>query len=339
MGSFDERLAFLAAPITQSVRDLVRVQVEKLLASPAFQELWAEANRVAHDQIVAVLNGDENDAVQLTDGKVVINTLPLVNQALQGVSDLASELLGRPVTLPEITADMIPSEAVNKLETALGVDLPDNFGTIEIYDSDTLAAVQDSVNAANKLIVAFVVLFFLASAGALALSQRRRRTLLQLMTGAAVLLVLERRTVIVALDSLVDNAARDAQAAVRAAADVILSDFLRYTGWVLAIALITIVIALLTGPYPWAAWLRRGMADVFSSAVGMMQGSEAGPAAQWVAGHRDVLMMGGAAVAVVLFWWLDLSFWGFLLLLVLAGLFELAVWRTAEALGQAPDTG
>ncbi|MGZ8570889.1 MAG: hypothetical protein ACXWW5_01525, partial [Actinomycetota bacterium] len=261
LGNLDERLTFLAAPITQSVRDLVREQVEKLIASPAFQELWASANRVAHDQIVAVLNGDESNAVQLTDGKVVINTLPLVNQALQGVSDLASELLGRTVTLPEITADMIPSESVGKLETALGVDLPDNFGTIEIYDSDTLAEVQQTVNAANRLIVLFVILFFLASAGALALSQRRRRTLLQLMTGAAIVLVIERRSVIVALDGLVEDAAPEAQAAVRAAADVLLSDFLRYTGWVLAIALITIAIALLTGPYPWAVWLRKGIAD------------------------------------------------------------------------------
>ncbi len=301
--------------------------------------MWASANRVAHDQIVAVLNGDESNAVQLTDGKVVINTLPLVNQALQGVSNLASELVGRTVTLPEITADMIPSEAINQLETALGVDLPDNFGTIEIYDSDTLGEVQQTVNTANRLIVVFVVLFFLASIGALALSQRRRRTLLQLMTGSAVVLVLERRSVIVALDRLVDGAAPEAQAAVRAAADVLLSDFLRYTAWVLAIVLVTIVIALLTGPYPWAVWLRRAIADLFSTASGMVQGTEAGPTARWVAGHRDVLMMAGAAVAVLLFWWLDVSFWGFVLLLVLVALFELAVWRTAEALGHAPDPG
>ena len=36
LGNFDERLAFLAGPITQSVRDLVREQVQKLLASDAF---------------------------------------------------------------------------------------------------------------------------------------------------------------------------------------------------------------------------------------------------------------------------------------------------------------
>lgn len=339
LGELDDRLAFLAPPITAAVEDLVREKVEELLASPTFQRLWAEINRVAHDQIQAALNGDESDIVQISDGAVVINTLPLVNEVLKGVSDFASDLLGRTVTLPEITADTVPSEAISQLESALGVDLPDDFGTIQVYESDRLAALQDSINTANNMIVLFAVLFLLFSAGALALSQRRRRTLLQLMTGFALVLVIERRSVIVALDSVVDHASQEAQAAVRAAADVLLGDFLRYTGWALALALLTILIALLTGPYRWAAWTRRGVADVASSVAGMVEGTEAGPAAQWIAGHRDLLMLAGAIVGALLFLWLDLSFWGFLVLVLLVGLFELAVWRTSEALGRAPEPG
>jgi hypothetical protein len=338
LGNFDERLAFLAGPITQSVRDLVRDQVEKLLASDAFQNLWAEANRVAHAQIKAVLNGDTEGVVQISDGKVVINTLPLVNEVLKGLSGLISQLVGRTVTFPEITPEMIPSEAINQLESTLGVDLPDNFGTIAVYDSDTLAELQTTVDTFDRLIVLFVVLFILASAGALALSQRRRRTLLQLMTASAVVIVLERRSAIVAVDRLVDSARPEARAAVRAAADVILGGFLRSSALLLGLALLVIVIALLTGPYPWAERVRAGAAEVFGTAAGMVQGTEAGPAAQWVAGHRDLLMLAGAIVAVVLFWWLDLSIWGFLLLVLLVGLYELAVWRTAEALRPA-DTG
>src|SRR5262245_49260893 len=165
---------------------------------------------------------------------------------------------------------MIPADAINQLESTLGVDLPDNFGTIAVYDSDTLAELQTTVDTFDRLIVLFVVLFILASAGALALSQRRRRTLLQLMTASAVVIVLERRSAIVAVDRLVDSARPEARAAVRAAADVILGGFLRSSALLLGLALLVIVIALLSGPYPWAVRVRAAAAEVFGTAAGMV---------------------------------------------------------------------
>lgn len=125
LGDIQPQLAFLAAPITQAVRDVVREKVEELLASERFAELWAQANRVAHEQILAVLRGDA-ETVGVVDGKVVINTLPLVNEALKGVGTLASDLVGRDVTLPEITPETLQDQpavdaAITKLESALGV--------------------------------------------------------------------------------------------------------------------------------------------------------------------------------------------------------------------------
>jgi hypothetical protein len=338
LGEIQPQLAFLAAPITQSVRDVVQDQVEKLLASDRFATLWAEANRVAHDQILSVLQGD-SESVSIVDGKVVINTLPIINEVLKGVAGLASDLVGKPVELPEITADTVPSEAITKLEAALGVDLPDDLGAIAVYDSDEIATVQQAVNGFDRGVVLLVALWLLTFIGAMAVSQRRRRTLIQLMTAFAVVIVLERRFAIASVDAIVDSLAPDAQAAGKAAAEIMVSSLLEYTKWLLAAAVATLVIALVSGPYGWAVRLRRGVVDVAELGAGLVRGTEAGPAARWLAAHRDLVMMAAAVVFVLVLLLVDVSVAWFLVLAVILGLIELAVWRTAEALSAGEGSG
>ena len=341
LGDIQPQLAFLAAPITQAVRDVVQEKVEELLASERFETLWAEANRLAHEQIVGVLRGD-SEMVAIADGKVVINTLPIVNEALAGVGSLVSDIAGRDVQLPEITSESLREQdgvalAIDKLETALGVELPDDFAVIEVYDADEIEAVQEAVYAFDRGVVLLVVLWLLTLAGAIAVSQRRRRTLLQLMVGFIVVVVLERRFAIAAVDQIVDSLSPDVQAAGEATAQVMLSSLLAYTKWLLTAALVTLVIALVTGPYGWAVRLRRGVVDVASLGAGMVRGTEAGPAARWIAERRDLVMLAAAAVFVLVLLAFDLNMTWFLVLLVVLALVELAAWRTAEAL--ATDGG
>jgi hypothetical protein len=326
-----EELAFLAGPITEAVRERVQMRVEQLLASDAFQQLWAEANRVAHTQILAVLNGD-TDTVQIEGDTVVLNTLPIVNEALKGLAGLASELAGRDVQFPEITAETVPSEAVTRLESALGVDLPDDLGAIEVYDADEVREVQQAVNLFDRGVVLFVLLWLVTAIAALAVSQHRRRTLLQLFTAFAVILVIERRFAIATVNGVVDGLDPEAQAAGRAIVDVLLGSLLTYTAWLLAIAFVVILVALLTGPYGWAVRLRRGVAEVGGAAVGMVRGTEAGPTARWIAPRRDLLMFGGAAIYAVILLLFDINLVWFLVLSVILAVYEIAVWRTAASL-------
>lgn len=324
-------LGFLAGPITQAVHERIRSRVEQLLASETFQRLWAEANRVAHAQILAVLGGD-SEAVRIVDGKVVLNTLPIVNETLKDLTGLVSDLVGRPVQMPEITATTVPSEAITQIESALGVDLPDNLGAIEIYDANEIEAVQQAVNLFDRAVVLVVVLWVLTFAAALLVSQRRRRTLLQLLVASTIVLVLERRFAIATVDSVVAGLAPEARAAGRAIADVLLGGLLRYTKWLLWIAVLASAMALVTGPYGWATRMRSGVVDVVAAAVGAVRGTQAGPTARWVASRRDPLMLAGAALFVLVLLVVDVGIAGFLLLIAILALFELAVWRTAAAL-------
>jgi hypothetical protein len=333
------RLTFLAGPITQAVHDFVQAQVQKLVATPQFEQLWIQVNRIAHEQAVAVLEGKSDiPGVNVANGTVTVNLLPFVNQVLQQLGGLVSDLVGRSVTLPEITPEMIqsaPQEALQRIETALGVTLPSDFGTITVWNSKDLAAAQQAVQTFNKLIILLVLVFVLFFALALVISPARRRTLLQIVVAAAVVLVIERRLAIAGSHQLIANASPEAQGAVQAVVDAVLGSLLRYTGWLLAIALVTIVVAVATAQYGWVVRGRVAVGGAASAAFGMVRGTQGGPAAVWIGAHRDLLLAGVAVLTLVLLLWLNLSFWWALLLLVLAGLVALAVWRTAEAVGHA----
>lgn len=322
------QLVFLAGPITSSVQGFVQDQVQKLVASDAFAKLWESANRVAQSQIVAVLNGG-GGVVSTANGKVVLNLLPIVNDALAQVSSLASDLVGRTITIPEITSDEVPAAAIQKIEAATGIQLPDNFGQIVVLDSNDLAAAQDAFSIANRAVFALVLLFVIFFVAAMWVSPRRRRTLIQIMAASAVVLVIERRLAIAEAGNIVDKAKPENQAAVQAVVNALKGSLLSYTGWLLAIALIVLVISLLTGPYGWAVRMRGFVRDVFNAAVGAARGAERTPATEWIAGHRDALLLGGAVVVLVLLLWLHVNWVGFLILALLAAGYVAIVWRIA----------
>ncbi|MGH2636615.1 MAG: hypothetical protein ACRDHU_10805 [Actinomycetota bacterium] len=334
LSSLAPRLVFLAGPMADAVRGFVQEKVQQIFASDAFASYWGRANRFVHQQVIAALRG-EGEAVTVADGKVVLSLLPLVNQALQAVSSVAAELLGRQIDLPELTGEEVPVEAVARIEEALGIDLPDRFGTVTVYDSEELAAVQDAVDVAGRVLTLIIVLFLLAAAGALWASTRRRRTLVQLTTALAVVLVIERRFAIAAANGIVDEARPENQAAARAIVDQVLGTLLRYTGWLLAIALMVLLAALLSGPYPWAARLRSWAGEIAGAVTGGVRRGERAPAAAWAGAHRDALMLGGAALFVVVLLIADLSVGWFLVIALLLLAYELVVYRLGASVTSA----
>jgi hypothetical protein len=320
------QLVFLAGPISDAVEGFVQEQVLKVVQSDAFATFWSEANRFLHQQIVSLLEGND-EVVSIQGDTIVFNYLPLLNDALGDLSGVLTDLLGHTVTLPTITQDTVPAEAISKLETALGVDLPETFGTVTLFQGDQLSALQSGFQLANLLAVALVVLIVVFAALALVVSPTKRRTLLQLAVGILVVTVIERRLTIIQVDSIVADVPDDARAAVSAAADVLVGQLLAMTVWVMVAMLIVIAAAVFSGPYAWVASFRAwvgGLARGTATAVGA---ADASPTAAWVADHREPLMIGVAVLALAIWLFASLSFWGFVVLLLVAGLVELVISR------------
>jgi hypothetical protein len=324
------KLAFAAGPLTSSLQGFVQDQVQQVIASERFQQFWVSANTILQKQVVAVLDGN-SDVLTVQGNQVVFNYLPLLNDALAQLSGTLSAILNRQITLPTITADTVPSEAVASLQTALGVTLPPTFGSVTLFQSDELTSVQDAVSIFNKTMILAIVLFILGVALALVLSTNRRRTLLQLLTALIVVAVLERRFAIAQASNVVSMAKPENQAAVQAIIGAFLSSLLLATKRILWVLFLVLVVAVVTGPYPWAVRARAWVGEVGRAAVGAVRGAEIGPATVWVGGHRDALMLAGAVVAAIILLFASISLGWFLVLAIVLVLYELAVYRIAGA--------
>ena len=65
---------------------------------------------------------------------MLLNLLPLVNLALASIENVSLRSCRPRRDPPDVRTGRVPSEPIAKLEQALGIDLPDNYGQIPVYD-------------------------------------------------------------------------------------------------------------------------------------------------------------------------------------------------------------
>jgi hypothetical protein len=319
------RASFAAVPVTNATKGYVAGQLTSVLASSRFQAVWTAALTFTHQQLVAVLRGQNTAAVSTSGGYIVLNTVPVINQALGKVSGLASDLTGKPVTLPAITSADPPQQAVNKLSGALGVPLPGNFGQITLVRSSDLAAVQRGVKAFDRLTLVLPLAAIVLIALSLWLSVNRRRTVLQLAVGVSLLMIVERRVVLHEQGALA-SAAHNPQLAQSVLGDL-LHGFFVLTAWVLGVALVVLVIAVLSGPYRWAVAFRSRAKSTWRSIAEASSRDRRGRVVTWMASHAAGLQLAGAVVAGILLLIVPVSWLSFLIIGVLLAACEIYLQR------------
>ena len=319
------KASFAAAPVVNATKGFVAGELTNVMASPQFQAIWTATLTSTHQQLVAVLRGQHTAAVSTSGGYIVLNTVPLINQALAKVSGLASDLTGKPVTLPAITSADPPQQAVTKLSKALGVTLPSNFGQITLVKSSDLAAVQRGVKAFDRFTLVLPLVTIILIALSLWLSVNRRRTLLQLAVGVSLLMIVERRV------ASTSKARWPALLTTRRSLRVVLGDLLHgffvLTAWVLGVALVVLVIAVLSGPYRWAVALRSWVKRTWRSITGASSGDRRGQVVTWMASHAAGLQLAGAVVAGILLLIVPVSWLSFLIIGVLLAAYEVYLQR------------
>ncbi len=74
-----EDLKPLAPPASGALRELGTRVARQALQQPRVQGLWKDANRVAHSQLITILEGD-NETVSTETGRVVLDLRPIVVQ-------------------------------------------------------------------------------------------------------------------------------------------------------------------------------------------------------------------------------------------------------------------
>jgi hypothetical protein len=308
----------LAVPVANGVRNLLLQRFQTFLQRPAVQDLWVRANRFAHDRVVSLLRG-ENENATIEGSVVYLDLLPVVNDLLVEVEDLLSDVFNRTIDIPEATGERA-EELIPVLEERFGVDLPDDFGRIPVFESDQLAAAQRAVDVADRLVIVLLVLTIVLMIVTVALSVRRVRTVMWLGVGSALGLIVARRITFRVQEDIVQIARGETnRGAVREVVGSVFGDLRSFTVWLLVLGIVVAIAAYLAGRPPWFDRLLDRRADKG------WRIEATGPTTRWLGVHADALKVLVAVVGVVLLLTVDVSWVGLFLIVAIGVVLVLAL--------------
>jgi hypothetical protein len=144
------KLAPLAAPAAGALEQLAPQAAEKALERPKVQELWASANRAAHEALLKVIDGG-GPAVSTNGGEVTLNLGTLLGQ------------IGEKLGVGGKVAEKLPPEA----------------GQITVLKSSQLSTVQSVAKLIRRLPIVLGLLMILLYGLAIYLAGPRRREALR----------------------------------------------------------------------------------------------------------------------------------------------------------------
>jgi hypothetical protein len=335
-----ERAGFLVEPAVEQVRQYVQRTVYTFVQSDGFQKIWVPANRRAHQQALALLEGRSDLAVAHED-HITIDLMPLINQVLRQISSSLPALFGHTITLPDLSSGAIPANLRARVENAVGVRLPANFAQFTVYDAGKLKALQEGLLASKRAVALLGISTILLLGLALIVSPWRRRTLLQLgvwLAVAAIAITASLRAVRSQLLAQVPTGTYRNGAS--AAVDTVVASLRQRGVQIIWVAALLTLIAYLVGPGRAPVWLRRTVAaGARAAGRGLRRGGTFaiahGPA--WISRHRDPIRIAGVVVAGAVA--LVLSSWTALLVAVLAlAAYEIGVTIIARTVPVRPNS-
>jgi hypothetical protein len=296
----------VSGSLASGVQGFVHSSIHKIITGPRMANAWVQVNRVASQQLIAVLSGrgGKNGALGVSNGQVTLDLAPLEAVAKQ-------DLVARGLTI----ADKIPI----------------THATFPLFPSKNLAKAQKLYRLINDLKIVLPIVTIVLLGLGVWVARGRRRALIGAGLGfAASMLVLGAGLAIARalyLNSVPASASADAAAA---AFDILVRFIKTALRTLLVVGLVVAVGAFFAGPSAAAVRTR----SAFSSGLGRLRrsgesaGLSTGPAGAWTYAHRHALRIGAVALAALIF-----VFWGqptaavtiviAVLLLVALGLIEL----------------
>src|SRR4051794_38383768 len=154
-----DNLKPLAAPVAGALRQPATDAMERLLEAPRVQQLWVNANALAQEKLVNVLENKTGHGISTGNGVVTLDLSALVTEV--------GTQLG------------VPASALAKI--------PPDTGVITVMRSDQLSAAQSAVQAVRVLSTALLVLVLGLYALAIYLARGHRRQTLRNIAYAFVL--------------------------------------------------------------------------------------------------------------------------------------------------------
>lgn len=271
-------LRALGTPLANAIEGFVGDKIDEIVQSEQFADAWAQMNRAAHEQMVALLTGKTGDAVTVAGDSVVLDLGAVVEAVKARLAEAGFALAER---VPEFTVDLT------------------------IFQSSDIEKAQTAFRLLSALARALPVAVLLLLAVAVLVARRRRRTLViaSLVVCASMLalgLALNGFR-LVYLDAIpTDQISADAAGAMY---DQVVS-FIRISlRAVLVIFLAVAAAAWLTGPGPGPASLRAGTSRALDGVRHRSDrmGLDTGPVGSFLGRYRGPVRAALAAAVVLIY--------------------------------------
>jgi hypothetical protein len=296
----------VSGSLASGVAGFVHSRIHKIITGPRMAAAWTQVNRLASQQLVAVLSGSggKNGAIGVSNGKVTLDLAPLEAVAKQDLVAHGLTIAGK---------------------------IPIVHATIALFPSKNLVKAQKAYRLINDLKIVLPILTLVLLGLGVLIARGHRRALIGAGLGFAASMLVLGAGLAIARALYLGSVPASVPADAAAAAFDILVRFIKTALRTLLVAgLIVAVGAFFAGPSAAAAATR----SAFSSGLGRMRrggesaGLSTGPVGTWTYTHRRPLRIGAVALAALIF-----VFWGqptaavtiviAVLLLVVLGLIEL----------------
>lgn len=276
-----EALDGLVGPVTSGVRSFVHTQVRAVLASDQFAQVWDAANRVAHDELDAVLTTGQGRFLMVDEDTLYLDLGGIITAVKQRLVEAGFTLVER---LPEFTV------------------------TVPLVASGELPKLQRWTRLLNAAAWVLPLLALALLAGAVAAAPNRRRALLIGAAGFGIGMLVLIGAVAAARGYYLDHLPPTVRSADAAATiyDTLLRFLVAAAQTLAVIAVIVVVGCWLVGPGRLATATRRGggwLLDRAAAGLGRV-GLPLGRVPALVAEHRRAIeaVLVAIALGILVIW-------------------------------------
>lgn len=272
----------LAPAIAEQTRTLIHSAVSRFVASPQFQDLWTQVNRVAHQGIVNLATGNTGGTVSIDEsGTVTIST---------------KEIIARVKTL-------LVEQGVD-----IATRIPEVDAQITLLQSPELVRATETIRTLDRTAPILAWMTALSAIGAIAVAPRgwRRRTTSRLGLGIAVAMALLALGLAIGLNFFLSTipSATVSPAAAESLVETLVAPLRTAVRFVFVVGLLIAIAAFLSGHSRPAERVRQGLAGAGDYLTGKVGAGQARPWQHWLARYRRILEAAilGVAVLVLILW-------------------------------------
>lgn len=271
-----DRISSLSSTLSDNLKTVVTNKIDEAIASDAFTETWAKANRSAHAGIIDSIRngGNASDSLKQT--------------AIMYVDDQHLVLNLRPV-FAEVQSRLV-SNGLGFIGT---INVDKIGGQINLVTIQHMPLVLLAINIIDKAAFYLPILVILSGAGAIALSRNRRRTLMAIGWSVAILMVLLVQLVNIIRYPLIDAVANAETNAALAAYTIISDDLIMVGQMFLVIALLLVLAGFLSGQSKPARYLKDRLGK-------LLRVNSNQPAFRWIRDNTGYTLAGISIVAALL---------------------------------------